>query len=98
MSLTLGAICIAPAVRFQSLVRTCGQNGHMETVLVVDDEPTCRVRKFIRPFSGASGGGSRIFELGFSFPIWWRAPLVGLAGVSAVSACACGGGAARAFT
>src|SRR5437879_5725699 len=76
MSLTLGAICIAPAVRFQSLVRTCGQNGHMETVLVVDDEPTCRVRKFIRPFSGASGGGSRIFELGFSFPIWRRALLL----------------------
>src|SRR5437016_13578456 len=42
MSLTLGAICSAPAVRFQSLVRTCGQNGHMETVLVVDDEPTIR--------------------------------------------------------
>src|SRR5256886_10922851 len=38
----LGAICSAPAVRFQSLVRTCGQNGHMETVLVVDDEPTIR--------------------------------------------------------
>src|SRR2546422_2627465 len=42
MSLTLGAICSAPAVRFQSLVRTCGQNGSMETVLVVDDEPTIR--------------------------------------------------------
>src|SRR5438093_6048191 len=42
MSLTLGAICSASAVRFQSLVRTCGQNGHMETVLVVDDEPTIR--------------------------------------------------------
>src|SRR5947208_1256010 len=42
MSLTLGAICSAPAVRFQSLVRTCGQNGHMEAVLVVDDEPTIR--------------------------------------------------------
>src|SRR5256886_11123245 len=28
--------------RFQSLVRTCGQNGCMETVLVVDDEPTIR--------------------------------------------------------
>src|SRR5439155_17317891 len=34
-----GARC---AVRFQSLVRTCGQNGCMETVLVVDDEPTIR--------------------------------------------------------
>src|SRR6266566_9476822 len=32
----------AMAVRFQSLVRTCGQNGSMETVLVVDDEPTIR--------------------------------------------------------
>src|SRR2546428_11640744 len=42
MSLTLGAICSPPAVRFQSLVRTCGQNGPMETVLVVDDEPTIR--------------------------------------------------------
>jgi putative transposase len=58
----------------------------------------CRVRKFIRPFSGASGGGSGILESGFSFPISRRAPLVGLAGVSDVSACACGGGAARAFT
>src|SRR2546429_5326482 len=28
--------------RFQSLVRTCGQNGSVETVLVVDDEPTIR--------------------------------------------------------
>src|SRR5207253_9398655 len=30
------------ASRFHSLVRTCGQNAVMETVLVVDDEPTIR--------------------------------------------------------
>src|SRR5262245_9072341 len=42
-----GARC---SVRFQSLVRTCGQNGSMETVLVVDDEPTIRdvVVKYLR--------------------------------------------------
>jgi exodeoxyribonuclease V alpha subunit len=60
--------------------------------------PACRVRKFIRPFSGASGGGSGILGSGFSFPISWRAPFVRLAGVSAGSSCACGDGAARAFT
>src|SRR3989442_4951953 len=70
MSLTLGAICSAPAVRFQSLVRTCGQNGHMETVLVVDDEPTIRdvVVQYLRregyaTLEAGDGGAAReLFE------------------------------------
>jgi two-component system response regulator ResD len=37
-----GALSVPYRPRFQSLVRIGGQNCHMETVLVVDDEPTIR--------------------------------------------------------
>src|SRR2546429_2688475 len=85
-----GARC---AVDFQGLVRTCGQNGSVETVLVVDDEPTIREvvvqylqREGYATLEAGDGDAAReLLEGGWPIP---AGPELRLAGVGGRALCA----------